>query len=247
MQYQGGKHMLAKELGLIINNILPSHSSFVDLFCGACNVVCRVNPAYPRYANDINKAVVSTLEGAATGYVFPELVTKDQYAAARLMEDSNPLKAFILVGNSYAGKYDAGFVGHRENGTSYAATAKRGLEKKRPLLWGVTFSSLNYLDYQLPFNSLVYCDIPYHGVTGYRGASFDHSEFYGWVKNQKATVLISEYASSPNPLNLPTLWQKNSRTGLRGKEGKSKKTVEVLRLANNLGLVPSSAGVAPVR
>lgn len=51
----------------------------------------------------------------------------------------------------------------------------------------------DYREVQIPENSVVYCDIPYHNTEGY-SLDFNHEEFYEWAKRQTELVVISEYA-----------------------------------------------------
>ena len=76
---------------------------------------------------------------------------------------------------------------------------------------------------------MIYCDIPYHGKTGYQN-KFDHYRFYNWVASQdNCLILISEYEDGYNPLGLPDVWEHESVQGMRTKQGVQSKTVEVLR------------------
>lgn len=64
-------------------------------------------------------------------------------------------------------------------------------------LKGVTF--LDWREVEIKPDSVVYCDIPYRGKTGYdkRGKKTWpdelHEEFYAWCRTQKELTLISEY------------------------------------------------------
>ncbi|MBB5227432.1 hypothetical protein DYE50_01400 [Treponema ruminis] len=50
----------------------------------------------------------------------------------------------------------------------------------------------DYREVKIKSDSLIYCDIPYKGTSGYAGG-FNHSEFYKWCGMQKELVIISEY------------------------------------------------------
>ncbi len=56
----------------------------------------------------------------------------------------------------------------------------------------LTITSLDYRDVSIKPNSVVYCDIPYKGTTGYLG-NFNHKEFYDWAATRDFPVYISEY------------------------------------------------------
>ena len=50
-------------------------------------------------------------------------------------------------------------------------------------------------------NSVIYCDIPYRGTSGYDGhggGGFDYEEFYDWANSQTEPIFISEYSLPDN-------------------------------------------------
>ena len=55
MQYLGGKAKIAKPLSEFLNSQLTEGQTFIDLFCGSCNVVSNIRQDVKRYANDKNK------------------------------------------------------------------------------------------------------------------------------------------------------------------------------------------------
>lgn len=57
-------------------------------------------------------------------------------------------------------------------------------------------SSLDYRKVHIPKNSVVYCDIPYKGTSGYLFSSpfFDYDDFYEWALSRPFPVYVSEYA-----------------------------------------------------
>lgn len=227
MRYLGGKAKIAKRLTGYINEQLEPGQPFVDLFCGAGNIISQIDPNRERIANDANLAVVSVLRATVDGFEFPDLVTEEDYKQARSLPKDNPLHGFILIGCSFAGGYKGGFA-RSNRGRNYADTTRRGLLKKKPGLTGVYFLSQDYSQVAIPEDALVYCDIPYHGTTKYKGVTFCHDEFYHWVERQPNTILISEYGGSYNPLNLPIVWELESRKSLRDKNGECVTTKEIL-------------------
>jgi site-specific DNA-adenine methylase len=56
----------------------------------------------------------------------------------------------------------------------------------------LSFSALDYRDVPIKDNSVVYCDPPYVGTTGYI-TEFNHKEFYEWAATRNFPVFISEY------------------------------------------------------
>lgn len=56
-------------------------------------------------------------------------------------------------------------------------------------------------------NSVVYCDIPYRGTSGYKNSNFDYEKFYKWALNQDNLVFVSEY-SMPEEFHVVAEWEK---------------------------------------
>jgi DNA adenine methylase len=67
---------------------------------------------------------------------------------------------------SFGGKWWGGYATNSA-GRNYAERGSRCLVKQVANLMDVEFINLNYLDMAIPQNSLIYCDPPYFGVTGY--------------------------------------------------------------------------------
>ena len=64
-----------------------------------------------------------------------------------------------------------------------------------------TFTCKNYWEFDFEPNSIIYCDPPYIGTTGYNGQTFDFEKFDAWVeemKNKGIKVYISEYTNHNN-------------------------------------------------
>lgn len=51
----------------------------------------------------------------------------------------------------------------------------------------------SYEDVGILDNSVIYCDIPYKGTSGYGHNAFNHSAFYDWALGNSNPVYISEY------------------------------------------------------
>lgn len=58
----------------------------------------------------------------------------------------------------------------------------------------------DYRDLYLPPGSVVYCDPPYAGTSGYARAAFDHGAFYSWCRavGRRRPLFISEYWMPPD-------------------------------------------------
>ena len=201
MRYMGGKVRIAKYLVPVLQERLKDKETFVDLFCGSCNIISAIK-APNRIANDLHKELIALHKAVQSGWVPPSVVTEEDYKQAKQAEDH--LKAFIGFGCSFSGKYFGGYA-RGEGDRNYALNAKNTLLKKHQNMKDVEFFSLNYFEVNIPSNSLVYCDIPYKDTTKYSTDSFDHSSFYSWCKVMKVKghdVVVSEYLC-----NVPEGWE----------------------------------------
>ena len=59
----------------------------------------------------------------------------------------------------------------------------------------ITFTSMDYRNYEHKEGDVVYCDPPYKGVQKYNEATFDHNAFYEWVRTRDYPVYFSEYSA----------------------------------------------------
>jgi DNA adenine methylase len=83
--------------------------------------------------------------------------------------------------------------------TPFAQSARSTLLKAAPLLAGTTILRADYRVHQPDGRTVVYCDPPYRGTTGYPGTPpFDSDEFWTvaaeWSR-RGAMVLVSEYVA----------------------------------------------------
>ena len=51
----------------------------------------------------------------------------------------------------------------------------------------------DYRDVKIKTNSVIYCDIPYEGTSGYVSGAFDYQGFYKWTEKQTEPVFVSSY------------------------------------------------------
>lgn len=59
----------------------------------------------------------------------------------------------------------------------------------------ITFTSMDYMNYEHKEGDVVYCDPPYKGVKKYNETTFDHDAFYEWVRTRDYKVYFSEYSA----------------------------------------------------
>jgi len=89
--------------------------------------------------------------------------------------------------------------------------AKRNALKQSPKIQSVEFVCASYKDVRVT-NSLIYCDSPYQGTSGYKTGSFDHNEFFQWCRDMKSKgniIFVSEYNA---PDDFEVVWQGEIKT-----------------------------------
>ena len=59
----------------------------------------------------------------------------------------------------------------------------------------ITFTSMDYRNYEYKEGDVVYCDPPYKGTGKYYYDRFDHDAFYEWVRTRDYPVYFSEYSA----------------------------------------------------
>lgn len=233
MQYFGGKSRLAQPISQVINKLLLPNQTYVEAFCGSCNVISLVDPHRIRIANDLHYNLIQMWQQAQLDMSeFPDCVSQEQYYQIKA-QGPDWLKGFVGFGCSFAGKYWHGYA-RNSQGTNYAARSRRSLWKKIQFLGDVQFSNTSYDQIPLHPQSLIYCDPPYANATGYSTGKFDHSRFLHWCEKMAQeghTVLVSEYADNI-PQDWGTIWSKQSSKAIRNNQNKCESTLEVLASPN---------------
>jgi len=231
MIYLGSKRRIAKYIIPIILKDRCLDQWYVEPFCGGCNLISLVPTGIGKIANDINVPLISLLTAIKDGWVPPDFVSEDEYQAAKTLDDDNPLKGFIGFGCSFASKWFGGYARNVKIGTpnaervrNYGYGSKLALLKQAPLLSGITFTSGNYYDVDIPPRSVVYCDPPYLNTTGYK-VKFNHPEFYDWCElqhNNGHKVFISEYDMPSD--RFTKLWERQIVTNVTSRNAVKRPT-----------------------
>ena len=141
MRYFGGKFKISKDLANVLNPITKG-KPFVDLFCGACNVVEKITTASSRTANDNNPYLIALLKAIQDGYEPPTRVTREQYNYVMSHLDENPaLSGFVGIGCSFSGGWKNGYARVIDKYHNYPKEAHNSLLRQKPKLEWVTFTS----------------------------------------------------------------------------------------------------------
>ena len=217
MRFIGGKARIAKDIAPLI---LKSNPQVVtEPFCGALNVsvaMLKLNPDLKILASDLHVDLIEMWKAAQDGWVPPKTLTKEEYEALKNSTQS-PLRTFAGYGCSFSGRWWGGYASD-SSGRNYCGNAANSIEKIKPFLKNITFSSHPYQDSET--GDVVYCDPPYANTTkpGQK-LDFNSELFWNWVQNQKVPVFVSEY-SSP----LPFVWEKKVKTDMHTKNGQEERT-----------------------
>lgn len=229
----GSKSRLAKDILPIILKNRASGQWYIEPFAGGMNMIDKVDG--PRIANDVHFELIAMWDSLVNKQWIPTKITKESYCNVRNNKANYEphIVGWVGFNCSYSGKYFGGFAGETKTklGTirDYQSEAINNVIKQVKNLKGIIFSNKNYLELELPPNSLVYCDPPYKGTTEYAN-KFDHNLFWQWVRdasNNGHTVYASEYNA---PQDFLCVWSKEIKSSLsaNGNYGGSKTSVEKL-------------------
>lgn len=212
MVYMGSKRRIAKYILPIILANRTEGQWYVEPFCGGCNSINKVDGN--RIAADNNKYLIALYKALQQGWVPKEYYSKEEYQTAK---DNMDICLPHLVGYlgfvcSFRGKFFNGYCGNdylRKNGV-----VEHYQNEKRNSLLRVYFYHYEYNKLEIPPKSIIYCDPPYQGTTGYKTSSFNHDAFWQWCRDKKAeghTIFISEY-NAPN--DFKCVWQMDIKDSL---------------------------------
>lgn len=220
MQYMGSKARHAKHILPIILEGRAEGQYYVEPFVGGANTIDKVDGK--RLAGDLNPHLISLLSSVANGWNPPEFVTEEEYKSLKSSMAVTPEVAFAGFLCSFGAKWFGGYA-RNSKGTNYAAQGMRALQKQRDGLRGIDFRVSSYEDLEIPESSIIYCDPPYKGTTGYSTGKFDHDEFWEWCRSMVLlghSVFVSEYSA---PDDFVSVWSREASVNFDSgrKSGKS--------------------------
>lgn len=235
MKYMGSKARIAKYILPIILKDRKEGQWYVEPFVGGGNTIDKVSGN--RIGSDLNFNVISAMRGIRDN---PTFLPTDNIMFTEL--DYNYQKnshigfdggravyyGYVGFALSYGGKWFGGWCRDGLNKRDYVKEAFNNAQKQSPKIQGVNFIWGSYKTeaLEIPKNSIIYCDPPYAGTTGYKN-KFDSNDFFEWCRSkviQGHTVFISEYNA---PEDFVSVWQKEIASSLAKNTG-SKKGIEKL-------------------
>lgn len=228
MKYMGSKNRISKHiLPLILKDRLDGQF-YVEPFVGGGNMIDKVDGL--RIGADLNPYCVKALEFIRDEmHNFPDVVTEDMYDKLKSKRVIDGITGFVSFEMSFGGKFFGGYrrdvagsKGCMENMRTQTRRARNNGLKQSKNLKGVDFVNCSYLDLFIPNNSIVYCDPPYKGTTGYKTGKFNHSVFWEWCRTKTKEghkVYVSEYNA---PSDFKCIWQKELNNGLNNNKESEK-------------------------
>lgn len=233
MRYLGSKGRHAKKLIGVMNLVRKPGQTFVEPFAGGFNLTTHAEN--PRIAADINPYIVALFRAAQEGWIPPEHVTPEQYAAIKNNKDSYPpeLVGFVGFGCSFGARFFGGYARDKKGEDCSPVpgrTSARVVAQASGLI-GVNILCCDYREIPTPPSSLIYCDPPYANTTGYsKTPTFDHGAFWSWCRDKKAeghTVFVSEYTA---PDDMACVFEINTHTNFSSERKKALARTEKLFL-----------------
>lgn len=227
MTYRGGKNRFAKE----ILHFMPISYFFIEPFMGGGGMTrhaVKCGKFSEFLCSDANDWIIHYYNELKSGWLPRENYWPDDYERIRdawKKQDFNEFSKaeMILVGHCMS-LY--GFFMNKQKAIGSRTRIPHKypiINAKKDLMWVnlVKISNSLYDELVLPDNpSVIYCDPPYLGTSGYLNVpEFDHDKFYEWVrlKSKIHYVYISE---SKMPDDFTCIWSR--KLGGNGKISRSR-------------------------
>lgn len=230
----GSKNRIAKDILPIMLDFvrLENLECWVEPFVGGGNMIDKVPDTLLRKGFDINGHAIDALIAVRDHLSrMPDSLSEEQYKALKY-SSPDPINSWLRFVASFGGRFDGGYA--RRKGSDESTFIRHGVsnaKKQSPSLQGVELIKSSYEDIDVE-NSLIYCDPPYEGTTGYKTGGFDHAKFWEWCRYQSIfnKVFISEYNAPPD---FTCVWQGVVKTNFSSsRQGATHEAVEKLFTLN---------------
>ena len=153
--------------------------------------------------------------------------TEEDYNRLKIQDDYAH-KGFAGFAYSFGATWLSSFRRDSLGVRDYVAESYRNAVRQNKLIQGVDFKVCSYEKLNIPSQSLLYCDPPYRGVSGYETEKFDHDKFWQWCRDMAEaghTVFISEYSA---PDDFECIWSMEGIVSGLTANGPQKRSVEKL-------------------
>ena len=222
MKYMGSKNRIAKHILPIMLKEMEykGYTTWMEPFVGGGNMIDKVPDKYKRIGADLNEHTIAAMLGIRD-FVndLPEQVSEEYYQSVK-GTSVHPISSWIRYTCSFSGKFDNGYARDKTN-RNYAREQKNSALKQSLKIQSVEFLCCSYEDLSNATNSLIYCDPPYQGTTGYKTGAFDHEKFFAWCREMKSkgnSVFVSEYDA---PVDFELVWQGEVKTNFSSTRSKA--------------------------
>lgn len=207
--YMGGKTRVAPQICAVMRAGRKGAHNYVEPFMGGGSVAALMAPEFKTvHLSDANESLVMLWQDIMSGWVPPGHITKDQWLALKDDPEPSGMKALAGFASSFGGKWFAGYA--KAPGRNYVAGGGRELRRFARNFLHAEVRHLDYIDagQYVGFGSLVYCDPPYEGTTGYGAVgSFNSEQFWDTMREwagRGASVFVSEYSA---PEDFVPVWR----------------------------------------
>lgn len=212
MKCMGSKNRIAKHISPIMLKDRKEGQYWVEPFVGGANMIDKVEGN--RIGADSNKFLIALLQHCEMQLSndLPSRIYEGDYIH---IKNNQSLYSDFIVGHigfnaSFGSKFFGGYARPRKE-TGYdrdLICGKNSLIKKMPLLQGVELLSCSYNDLNIPPNSIIYCDPPYEGTTGYKD-KFNHTEFWQWCRDKAKKFTLYLLVNITHPMTLSVFGSRN--------------------------------------
>lgn len=249
MQYMGGKAGVARRIVQAILSDTDNRSNWFEPFVGGGNVLEHAAPHFDSStAMDAHQDLIMMWSAVRDGWRPSERVSRERYETLRHAEPS-PERGYVGFGTSFGGKWFGGFSGdHDRSGTRdpLSVVSARTVCRQGSVFEaaGVTFQQALFGDVAPDPGSVVYCDPPYAGTTGYSTGAFDHESFWKTLEawSESCDVYVSEY-TGPESVSVATVWSHEKRNVLKSSDNRASGSEKLFKV-RPVGCTP---GLGPVQ
>jgi DNA adenine methylase len=222
----GSKRRFAKDILKIVLRGRTDGQWYVEPFVGGANVIDKVKGN--RIGSDNHPYLIAFLKALSNGYIPPKFISEEEYNDIKNNKEkySPELVGYVGFNLTFGSKWFGGFRRDKEN-RDYSIESFRSVLKQSLFLKDVIFICSDYLELDVPKNSIIYCDPPYDKTTSYN-KSFVSNVFWDWCREKQKEgnmVFISEYNA---PDDFVYVWGRKVNIGLTEKRKQYKKEIEKL-------------------
>lgn len=221
MKYMGSKARIAKEILPIILKERKENQWFVDLFCGGCNLLDKVDGR--RIGNDYNQYLIALWKGLQEDREIILDIDKELFSKGRDQFNSRENYGYddFTIGwigfmGGFNGRFYGGGYSGQHGNRDYVKEQINNTLKQKEKLKDVKFFNRKYSEFNFKESCIIYCDPPYQGTKEYdTKEKFNHEEFWQWCRDTAKKghqVFVSEY-NAPN--DFECVWSKEVKVSIR--------------------------------